>query len=106
MNNLQTIRQRIREMKQKAAELEAKGYYTSAREFRGIASGLEAGEAELVASLDVIEELRNYIANGQYDSAYDRAEGFLEYHEIACGDTDRDEHKEKVELDLSEGRAA
>lgn len=61
---------------------------------------------ELTAALDVIEELRDTIANGDYDAAYDRAEGFLELHHIACGDTTRDLYRESIERDLAETTAS
>ncbi|MGC4013400.1 MAG: hypothetical protein QM755_02620 [Luteolibacter sp.] len=48
------------------------------------AAGIRLVLPELRHTLDALMEVRDYIADGEYDRAYDRAEGVLELHGIAC----------------------
>lgn len=103
---LGTLRGQLHTLEALATDLATAGRPQHALLARARAAELRRILPELTAALDVIEELRDTIANGDYDAAYDRAEGFLELHHIACGREERDPYRESIERDLAETTAS
>ncbi|MFD0894211.1 hypothetical protein KBB96_09375 [Luteolibacter ambystomatis] len=103
---LRSLREQLRSLETLATDLATAGRPQHALLARARAAELRRILPELSSALDVISELRDSIANGDYDAAYDRAEGFLELHQIACGDTARDLYRESIERDLAETTAS